>query len=311
MNVREELFYRLLAVDLDGSLLDSQHALPPRNREALHRAHERGIRIVLCTGRSFTETRPILEAIGLDLDATVTVTGALVTDLPTGRTWERTPLSLPLAHEVTGWFQQRGYTVLWLLDCDEVGFDGYAIAGPRRHAAVDRWLAQAPVNVRCIDRTPTDSPAPLRVTIVDETSVLETVADDLRAAFDTRVTHNVLRVPAYGFTVVEVFAPQVNKWYGIEKLCRRWQIDPARTVAVGDDVNDVEMIRRAGLGVAMANAQPALRAVARHFTISNDECGVAALIERLLVGENIDPTPLEPAVNEVLGPRAAGGSHPT
>ena len=78
--------FKLLAVDLDGTLLDSAHRVPARNRAALHRAHQAEIKIVLCTGRSFTETRPILDEIGLDLDASVTAGGAILTDVATSKT---------------------------------------------------------------------------------------------------------------------------------------------------------------------------------------------------------------------------------
>src|SRR5215510_2332090 len=138
------LKYQLLAIDLDGTLLDSRSRVPSRNREALHRAHEAGMKIVLCTGRSYTETRATIREIGLDLDATVTVGGALLTNVADGRTIERVPIHRTLAGEVAGWFRERSYAILWLHDADEAGFDGFAIDGPRRHAAIDRWLKLSP-----------------------------------------------------------------------------------------------------------------------------------------------------------------------
>lgn len=64
-----------------------------------------------------------------------------------------------------------------------------------------------------------------------------------------------------------------------------WQIDPRRTVAVGDDVNDLAMISQAGLGVAMANARPVVRAAARVVTASNDDCGVARLVDEYVLAQ--------------------------
>ncbi len=274
--------YDLLALDLDGTLLDSQHALPEANRAALHRAHAAGLRIVLCTGRAFTETRPILDLIGLDLDATVTVFGALVTDAATGATLDRTPVPLDVAHAVTAWFQRDGFPVLWLTDPNEAGDDGFVLAGPRRHPAVDQWIERSPCVVRNVDRVPADTAAPVRLSIIDESDVLEGVSVRLRAAFDGRLTHNVLHAPPYRLSLIEAFAPQVNKWYGVAKLCARWGIDPRRTIAVGDDVNDVEMLRQAGLGVAMGNAPPAVRAAAGRVTATNDACGVARVLDEVL-----------------------------
>lgn len=272
----------LLAVDLDGTLLDSAHALPEPNRAALHRAHDAGIRVVLCTGRSYTETTPILARIGLDLDATVTVFGAIVTDVATGRTLDRSPIALEVAREVTTWFGRRDYPVLWLTDQDETGHDGYLVRGPNRHPAVDAWLARSPCRVQEVDHLPAAAAAPVRLSIIDDDAPLDKVSVALRAAFDGRLVHNVLHAPPYRLSLIEAFAPHVNKWYGIAKLCQRWSIDPRHTVAVGDDVNDIDMLRHAGLGFAMANARPAVQAAADRVTASNDDCGVARLIDELL-----------------------------
>jgi Cof subfamily protein (haloacid dehalogenase superfamily) len=277
--------YDLLALDLDGTLLDSQHAVPPANRAALHRAHAAGIKVVLCTGRAFAETRPVLEQIGLDLDAAVAVFGAVVADARSGRTLYRRPMRLPTAHAVTNWFQQTGYTVMWLTDADQAGTDGYVLRGPKRHAAVDRWIAWTPCRVQDVERLPAGCAAPVRLSIIDETAELDGIAQRLHAEFGDRLRHHVLCAPPYQLSLIEAFAPPVSKWYGVQKLCRRWRIDPQRTVAVGDDVNDTDMVQYAGLGVAMANANPALRAVADRETGSNDDCGVAQLVDEMLRGK--------------------------
>lgn len=278
--------WRLIAIDLDGTLLDSQHRLPDVNRDALHRAHAAGLKIVLCTGRAFTETRPVIADIGLDLDATVTVFGALVTDVATGRTLARRAIDLSLARAATAWFQERDYAVLWLADADAAGFDGYVLDGPRRHPAVDRWMAKSSCVVREVRALPADAPPPVRLSVIDDEAALAPVSAALRAAFDGRLVHNVLHAPPYNLSLVEVFAAGVSKWAGLLELCRRWNIDPRQTVAVGDDVNDLEMVQSAGLGVAMENANPRLRAVARHVTASNDAGGVARLIDELLSGRH-------------------------
>lgn len=279
--------YDLLAIDLDGTLLDSQHALPPDNRAALHRAHEAGLKIVLCTGRSFTETRPILAQIGLDLDATVAVFGALVSDARTGCTLHSTPIAMDIARQAVSWLGcggagGLGYPVLWLTDANACGHDGYIVAGPRRHPAVDRWAAESACRVSDVDALPADGPPPLRLSIIDDSDALETVSARLRSAFDGHLTHNILHAPPYRLSLIEAFAPAVNKWYGIEYLCRRWGIAAERTAAVGDDVNDIAMLRGAGLGIAMGNARPAVQAAADRVIETNDACGVARLIEELL-----------------------------
>lgn len=274
--------YQLLAIDLDGTLLDSAHALPARNREALHRAHEAGIRVVLCTGRSFTETRGVLEQIGLDLDATITVGGALLSDARTGETLESCPMSAALARRVGQWFRRDGYALLWLHDAHAGGDDGFAVSGALRHPAVDIWLTRSPCRMRPASEIPPEFPPTLRISVVNEDEPLQSLARRFLREFGDEVSCNVIHVPAYRFTVLESFAGAVTKWSGIERLCRRWGIDPRQTVAIGDDVNDVSMLASAGLGVAVANARPAALAAAQLRVAGNDECGVAELIERLL-----------------------------
>jgi hypothetical protein len=274
--------YRLVAIDVDGTLLDSTHRIPAANRAALHRAHEAGIRVVLCTGRTFTETRPILYELGLDLDAAVCTFGATVNDARSGATWERVPLRGETAARAAEWLAQRGYSVLWMTDPNEAGHDGFLLRGPRRHPGYDRWLERTPCRVRPVGAVEAcDAPA-LRLSVIDDDAPLRAISDALIAEFGERVVHNVLRAPAYEVTVVELFAPGVNKWTGIQALCRRWGIPESATVAIGDDVNDLAMLAQAGLGVAMGNATSAARAAARRLTAAHDEAGVARVIEALL-----------------------------
>lgn len=272
----------LLAVDLDGTLLTKAGKIPPRNREALHRAHEAGVKVVLCTGRSYSETRPVIEQLGLALDATVTVGGALITDVATGRTLHSSPMPREFADELLAWYQSREYTVLWLHDASTVGFDGYVVNGRNRHAAIQIWLDWSPCSMREAGAPPPDAPEPLRLAVVDNLAALRDVSRDLAAAFGERHTHHVIDVPAYRFTVVETFAPNVDKWQGILQLCERWGIDPTRTAAIGDDVNDLPMLRAAAVSAAPANAKPEALAAARLVVCENDEGAVADFCERVL-----------------------------
>ena len=172
--------------------------------------------------------------------------------------------------------------MLWLLDQDGDGPHGYVINGPHRHIAVDGYIAITPCVIEEHEHLPATPPNPVRISIIDERGALVRVSHEITARFDGRIAHNVLEAPAWEFTVIEAFAPRVDKWAGILDLCRRWNVDPARTVAVGDDVNDLALLANAGLGVAMGNARPEAKAVADRETATNDEFGVARLIDELL-----------------------------
>ncbi len=272
--------FELVALDLDRTLLDSSGRLPDRNRAALHEAHERGMKVVVCTGRTFTETRPVLAAIGLDLDAAVTIGGGLISDATSGRTLRSTSFSRALAEEMVAWFQAHEHTVMWTHDPAEHGFDGYMLTGRRHHPALDRWREMTPCEIRIREGLPGE--APIRLTVIDEPESLAEIGRGFVEAFGSRVTHHLIHVPTYDFMVLETFTGQVSKWSAIDQLCRDWRIDPRATLAFGDDVNDIALLAGAGHGVAVANAHPDVIAVANEVTDSNDDCGVARILERVL-----------------------------
>jgi Cof subfamily protein (haloacid dehalogenase superfamily) len=278
--------YRLLAVDVDGTLLDSSSELPAANREALHRAHEAGLVICICTGRCFSETRPVIERIGLDLDVAACVFGSLLCDARTGRTLHRWPVARRMAMRLIEFLRLRGHPVLVLQDADEAGLDYYVVAGTRTAAAYDRWLELAPTVARRVDEWPADAPEPLRIAIIDDPDGIEACRVEMVGEFSsTEVKVTTIFAPNYGLHVLECFAPHVNKWFAVSRLARDHGIAASQVVAIGDDVNDFEMVRSAGLGVAMGNARPMIRDAGRVQTSTNDEDGVARFIDRLLAGE--------------------------
>jgi hydroxymethylpyrimidine pyrophosphatase-like HAD family hydrolase len=96
-------------------------------------------------------------------------------------------------------------------------------------------------------------------------------------------------VPAYAVEVLEVFDPAVNKWEGILHVARRHGIEAEQIIAVGDDVNDIPMLRNAGLGVAMGNARPEALAVAKRVIGPNTEDGLAVFLEELVERGSVEP----------------------
>ena len=273
----------LYAVDLDGTLLDSRGRVPERNRAALHRLHEDGVRVVLCTGRALPETTPVLAEIGLDLDATVTCSGAVISDARTLRTLRRWSMSKDLAHAVAAWLADRGHTPIWCVDRTEAdGLDGYVFRGVPRHPRVAGWLATTPCRMEEVDAIPPAAAAPVRIAAIDDPAALQALEAHFRVAFAGRADHCVLHAPSYNICVIETFAHGVSKWAGVAHLCELWGLDAGRTVAVGDDANDLEMLRRAGVGVAMANARELVLQSTPVRTKSNNEGGVADVAERIL-----------------------------
>lgn len=272
--------------------MNARNELSEANRRALHDAHEAGLTVSLCTGRSLRETRSVIEQIGLDLDAGVFVFGAIVSELPEGRTLVRTGLPAPLTDRLMHHLQSRHFPVLALYDPAETGIDYRLVRGERNLAWYEKWLEMADAPCEQLDAWTPLGADPVRLGVIAEPDEIDGTVAALREAFPAdQVKFNAIYAPNYRLHVVECFAPQVNKWYGIMQLARRTGIAPAEIVAIGDDVNDLEMIRNAGLGIAMGNAIEPIRNAARWHAPDHNESGVARAIDAVLKGE----IPAEPA----------------
>lgn len=277
--------FRLIAVDVDGTLLNTQHEVSPANRAALHRAHQAGITVCLCTGRSLTESRSVIETLGLDSDAGIFVFGAIVSSLPSGRTLYRTGIPEPTGNRLVRHFSEQGFPVLVLYDQAEMGLDYHLVRGERNLAAYEQWMELTPARLERVDEWHPGPCSPVRIGIIDRPEDIEETIASLRREFSPQeVKFNPIYAPNYRVHVVECFAPAVNKWYGITHVAGPLGISASQIAAIGDDVNDLEMIRQAGLGIAMGNAIEPVREAARRIVATNDQSGVAEAVDMILNG---------------------------
>jgi len=271
----------MIAIDLDGTLLCPDGSITPRVVEAIGSALRAGLVVCFATGRNHTECRTILQTVN-HYDAAVFVGGAVVMDTRQGLTLHKTLMGEPLAAEVAEYLESMEQVVLALQEHGGEGVDYLITDGRQLNEPTRLWLEMN----RKIQFVPSvarhSHEHTMRLSICAASDEVNRIEKKLRQRFAQRILCHSLKVTACDVEVLEVFDPAVNKWQGILKVAASRGISPRQIVAVGDDFNDLPMIRSAGLGVAMGNARPEVRAAAQRIIGNNWEDGLARFLEELV-----------------------------
>lgn len=272
---------RLLAVDIDGTLVNSRDELTPRTQEALQHARRHGIEVVLATGRRYSRTLPLVERLGLDVPL-VTASGALIKHPRDHRTLFQAHFERQLLCALLSAVASHGYDAVLYTDSYCQGFDFYCPSLTVDDEELADYLARNPGCGREWPQLMTNPPDGVFAGFVTGTRE-EMVALEraLASQFGEQLSLHVLRSPRYLGFMCELAPQGVTKWSGISRLARQWGISPDEICAVGDDVNDIPMIREAGLGIAMGNALDVVKQAADRIAPSHDEDGLAQIVEWL------------------------------
>lgn len=276
--------FRILALDVDGTLLDGGGTLRPRTAEAVARAARAGIRPVLCTGRRYRRALPVARQLGIDAPL-VCNSGALVKDPAGHRTLWRADLDAALLVEVLALFHARDEPAVSFTDRDPDGLDFVIAAAPTGRPLFDEFVA---LNQQHAEIDPGWSAHPaatghFHLCAIGTRPAMLAFEAHVLAALPGRVRTFVQKSPRYSGTMCEVLRHDAGKWAAVLHLADLWDVSPAEICAVGDDMNDLPMILGAGLGVAMGHAPPAVRAAADLVTGDHDHDGVAELVDEVLL----------------------------
>ncbi len=280
----------LIAIDLDGTLLDRRGRISDTNLAAIVQAESAGAVIVPCTGRMWIEAKAVIDRLPTP-GVGVFVGGAVVNDAATGQSLDMAAIEPRLAYELVQCLEGLPEAVLVGRESGLCGHD-YLVTGQGVLTPATQWWFEASgATVHFQSHvTGDDLHHTLRIAVVtDDTRVTE-VGDQLRRAFDGRVLVQHFQAvqtpdPNQRVYVLEVFAAGVDKWRGLDWIAHQRGMGPHQVVAIGDEINDVAMLRSAGCGIAMANAVPEAKAVADHVTLAHDQDGVAHAIRQLLTGQ--------------------------
>ncbi|BAU84664.1 hydrolase [Streptomyces laurentii] len=261
--------YRLVATDLDGTLLRADESVSVRTRDALKAAAAAGAAHIIVTGRGVPWTRPILDDLGYE---GIAVCGQGAQVYHAGERRLLTSLTLDRKLGALAMAKLEAEVGPLALAASRDGLDGEVLVGPGyRHQ--DGPLPYVPF----------EDPAAVWAEPLTKLYIQHpTLSDDELTRVARQTVGGLVDVVLAGPDIVEIVPLGLSKATGLSLAARRLKVKPVDTIAFGDMPNDIPMFGWAAHGVAMANAHQELKAVSHEVTGSNEEDGIATVLERLL-----------------------------
>jgi Cof subfamily protein (haloacid dehalogenase superfamily) len=283
---------RLIASDIDGTLLNSKLQLSPRNKAALQAALAEGVQFVLATGKSRGAGAFITNQLGLNSHG-IFMQGLIVYDGDGNILWQQT-LDPDAARKAITYAEERGFSLIaysssriMIHERDEMliaGIGRYHEPDPEIVGPLQDLLPHTPLN---------------KIMVIGEPKAITQLRGELQA-----LVGDSLRLMQAGLPqMLEILPLGGSKGAALRVLIDLLGIPAEQVMAMGDAENDMEMLELAGIGVAVGNADPKLKAIAQAVVATNDEDGVAEAIERFVLHRKVEvpageppmPTPDEPA----------------
>ena len=277
---------RLLAIDIDGTLLNTSFQVSHENISALRRAHEYGVEIVLVTGRRHTFAMPIAQLLGFDLWL-ISSNGAVTRSLR-GDMFHRDLLPVATALEVCRQMEEfRGHIVFTF---DREGKGALALERTDQLTnSIQKWLEKNMQYVEFV--VPIEKclvTDPVQAMFCGNIETMMRAEERLRAAhLAGRITVLKTRYDFRDLSIVDVLNAGCSKGHALERWARHRGLRREQVMAIGDNYNDVEMLEFAGVPVIMENACDELKQNGWTVTRSNNESGVAAAVEHLIFGNAV------------------------
>ncbi|WNI16549.1 HAD family hydrolase [Actinacidiphila sp. ITFR-21] len=260
--------YRLIATDLDGTLLRADNTVSAASRTALAAATAAGAAHIVVTGRSVPWTRHILDDLGYD-GLAVCGQGAQLYDAGSHRLLTSVTLDRGLAALALATIEAEVGRLAVAVSRD--GLSGDVLVG-------EGYVYHPELPVTLVSDTAELWAAPINKIYIQHPAGL---SDDALAEAALAAAGDLVGVTMAGHGIVELLPLGLTKATGLSLAARRLRVPAAETIAFGDMPNDIPMFAWAGRGVAMANAHPDLKAVADEVTGSNEEDGIATVLGRL------------------------------
>lgn len=268
----------LLALDVDGTLASEGNIVTSATRLALQRAMQVGITVALCTGRRYRNASMIFESLGVRLYS-VCLGGSIVKN-PDGKTLFANYHSPEVVAKVATVIQECGQTAI--AQCDRSTIDFFMDGSRPWNSETSRYYEMNHTFAKW-------SPDLVREPITDVLALgvfgdpedMSSLAGVINLRFPGEFTVHVMKSIGPSSSYCEILPSGIDKWVGLSTLAKILGISHNETCAVGDELNDLAMVMKAGLGVAVKNARPELKEVADRVVGRNDEDGLVPLLEEL------------------------------
>jgi Cof subfamily protein (haloacid dehalogenase superfamily) len=286
---------KLLALDLDGTTLDSTGQVPAANLAAIRAAEEAGVIVTIATGRRFRDARPVGIELGLN-GPLITHNGALLKFAQSAETVHCSVLTPETSLEVVRVGKSLGGDALVSVDpngsgtllYDRVSADNLPLRKYLRWA--ETLHGEGPGregvhHVASLEEVVPDEEV-VHISFSGSCNSMRNLEADLRRELSDTVTLLATIYPKLDFTLLDILPPEASKGHGLAKLAEIEGVQPEEVMAMGDNYNDLEMLEFAGTAVVMGNADPKLLQRGEFYTtLSNEDGGVAAAIERFILNQ--------------------------
>ncbi|EFH90278.1 Cof-type HAD-IIB family hydrolase [Ktedonobacter racemifer] len=277
---------KMIAIDIDGTLLDPHKHITPRTRAAIEQAREKGIIVTLATARRYVNTGYIASELGIDLPI-IMYDGALILEHPGGRIFHTQKLQAEIAHQALEILVRHKVQPIIHHYHEEqeeswTGPEEFDTTWIAPYLEIAQGLRRLHYQRCCLGQ-----PDPLRVVAFTSEEIIQRMLPEISAL---ECAWNTTPLGSYRTAELSIMHQHCSKASGVQALASYLAIPLSQVMAIGDGNNDIEMLQSVGWGVAMGQARAKVREAAKAITASNAEDGVAEAIERYVLGSDLHAT---------------------
>ncbi|HLR35993.1 MAG TPA: Cof-type HAD-IIB family hydrolase [Tissierellales bacterium] len=274
--------YELIAIDMDGTLLNSDNEISSRNKRAIKKAKSLGANIILSTGRLFTSANEYAESLGLTTPI-ISCNGAFVAEKGKSNVIYDSAINKDVAKEVIKMSEKE--EVYYHFYDDETF---YLTEKNASSELFKGWTGEKNI-YHGVDYQVMK--APLKEIEKNQIRVYKYIVVDRDIErllkFRKKISQiNGVEIASSWSNNIEIMNKGVTKGNGLKLLCEKFNIPTSKVIAIGDNENDISMLKMAGLGVAMENGEEKAKEYADYITDNNDRDGVAKVIEKFVLNKN-------------------------